>query len=114
MGKIQSLEKPLIKFMKTEDNWCPNYENDTIKVSLYFEYQDWDIDIHPEYNMYHGYYVFIIVTGNDDTNMELSTDGPIKDKKEAETLYAQYLDIYKSLPEPLNMSWLAAHGFKPG
>jgi len=80
------------KFVKVTDNWCPNYEDDTVKVAL---------------TLFGGYVKFN-AWGMDDFGLEM--EYPEGSKAVFETWKEC---IYDKMPPVVNQQWFYEHGFYP-
>ena len=88
------------KFVKTTDDWHPNFLGDTIKVILCL--QEWPA----------GYYdVCLRAWGADDFALTLDKNG-IKSFKEALAIKEEFGKIYDAVPEVADKDWFYKQGFE--
>ena len=85
------------KFVKVNDYWYPNFENDTVKVTL----------IHTKYGKYD--HVNICVWGADDFGLEMYFKGTLEESKLKFNEWKE--NIYDQIPEVCNEKYFRNLGF---
>lgn len=97
---INKQSQKIQKFVKTTDNWCPNYPGDTVRVFLLNQKTE-----HKEFN-----FVRIAVWGADDFGLEMDFYGMNEEQNDAK--FNEWKEnIYDKIPEPCNIQWFKDIGF---
>lgn len=96
---INKQSQKIQKFVKTTDNWCPNYPGDTVRVFLLNQKTE-----HKEFN-----FVRIAVWGADDFGLEMDFKGT---EEENDSKFIEWKEnIYDKIPEPCTEQWFRNVGF---
>lgn len=90
------------KYVKTTDDWCPNYDNDTVKVFLF----NHKMGCNDKYNWN---FVKICATGNDDFCLEMDFQGT---EEENDLKFKEWKEnIFDKIPEPCTIEYFEKLGF---
>ena len=85
------------KYVKTTDDWCPNYDNDKVDIYLFK-------DNSKEYS-----FVRICATGADDFCLEMDFQGT---EEENDLKFKEWKEnIFDKIPEPCTIEYFEKLGF---
>ena len=89
-------------YRATQDDWCPNFSCNTVRVRVYQLRSVWNTNDH--------WFARVCVWGAGDTGMEKDTSlAECKVKRQKQM--ADILRETNNLPNPLNRDWLSANGY---
>ena len=97
---IYKKSQKIQKFIKTTDNWCPNYPGDTVRVFLLNQKME-----NEQFN-----FVRIAVWGADDFGLEMDFKGT---EEENDSKFIEWKEnIYDKIPQPCTEQWFRDMGFR--
>lgn len=101
--KIRNGEFDEDRMVKVIDNWCGNYEGDTIQLSIY---------IRTPLNKNDPFKVIVMAAGNDD--FWLTLQYRTSSSGDAVLIFNRWKEfIYDRVPDGCDKEWFFEHGFLP-